>query len=419
MSTRLFILLIIFSASPCLSAADETRLPPAQATPGAPVSAEMAMPAGETVESETGEVPARESVSADAVTDPGETPKGEDAKAPAVAETAGEPAEGSPGESAGEPVSVEPVTAAGVTPGGEGEGAAVTTKAPAEPLATEAAAEAATDAGEQTAAPASSPLKASRFELFAGATLMRFDYAEFDSDGAWLDEETGWLPGMLLGATLSWPGQWYVSGRLDFFSGEVGYQGQTQSADPVLSGLPIVSQADTDIIDTVALLGHRFSRADVYAGLGYYFWRRNIQPTTTNGGLPVAGVLEFYSWTYFLLGTKLPLLDNEDNRFEFDLRLTRMLQAQMEVDFLGYGGYDNVYLNLGREWGLRLALPWTLQRFRPGLQLVVEPYYVRWNLGRSAVSELTINGAGTGSGVVEPRSETANYGISVYLRFLM
>ncbi len=415
MSTRLCILLIIFLAGPWRAVADEARLPPAQA----------AMPDGETVEGETGEAPAREPVSADAVTSTGETSRGEasgvDANAPAAAQAAGEPAEGAVGESVGEPASAEAVTAAGIMPGGEGDGAAVMTEVPDEPLAAEAevASEAAVSAGEQTAAPVSSPLKASRFELFAGATLMRFDYAEFDSDGAWLDEETGWLPGMLLGATLSWPGQWYVSGRLDFFSGEVGYQGQTQSADPVLSGLPIVSQADTDIIDIVALLGHRFARADVYAGLGYYFWRRNIQPTTTNGGLPVAGVLEFYSWSYFLLGTKLPLLENEDNRFEFELRLTRMLQAQMEVDFLGYGGYDNVYLNLGREWGLRLALPWTLQRFRPGLQLVVEPYYVRWNLGRSAVSELTINGAGTGSGVAEPRSETANYGISVYLRFLM
>lgn len=260
-------------------------------------------------------------------------------------------------------------------------------------------------------------LKASKLELFAGAAMMNFDYTEFDANGAWLDDENGWLPGLLLGGTLYWPGNWYASLALNYYFDDVEYQGQTQSDDPALSGLYISSRSDADIFDTTAIAGYRFSAARVYAGLGYYFWRRNIRPTVTNGGLRVAGILEFYSWTYALLGLNTQLFVKEDSYISLDVRVTRMLQAQMEVDFLGYGGYDNASLNLGEDWGLRLALPWTVRLSAVNdATITIEPYYYRWDLNRSNVAELTVNGVGTGSGVVEPQSETRNFGISVYFR---
>jgi len=260
-------------------------------------------------------------------------------------------------------------------------------------------------------------LNASKLELFAGVSMMNFDYTEFDTNGAWLDDENGWLPGLLLGGTLYWPGNWYASLELNYYFGDVIYEGQTQSDDPALSGLYINSRSDTDIFDTTAIVGYQFSAARVYAGLGYYFWRRNIRPTLTNGGLRVAGMLEFYSWSYALLGFNTPLFVKEDSRINLDIRVTRMLQAQMEVDFLGYGGYDNSNLNLGEDWGLRLALPWTFRLSATNdATITIEPYYYRWDLNRSNVAELTVNGVGTGSGVVEPQSETRNLGISVYFR---
>ncbi len=260
-------------------------------------------------------------------------------------------------------------------------------------------------------------LNASKLELFAGASMMNFDYTEFDTNGAWLDDENGWLPGLLLGGTLYWPGNWYASLELNYYFGDVTYEGQTQSDDPALSGLYINSRSDADIFDTTAIVGYQFSVARVYAGLGYYFWRRNIRPTLTNGGLQVAGLLEFYSWSYALLGFNTPLFVKEDSRINLDIRVTRMLQAQMEVDFLGYGGYDNSNLNLGEDWGLRLALPWTFRLSATNdATITIEPYYYRWDLNRSNVAELTVNGVGTGSGVVEPQSETRNLGISVYFR---
>ena len=246
---------------------------------------------------------------------------------------------------------------------------------------------------------------------------MNFDYTEFDTDNSWLDDEKGALPGVLLGSVLHWPNA-YISLALNYHFGDVTYRGQTQSVNPDLSGLPINSRSDTDIFDTTVIAGYQFSTLTAYGGVGYYFWRRNIRPTTTDSGLSVAGILEFYSWTYALIGLNTPLVKNDEYQLDLDIRVTRMLRANMEADFQGFGGYDNAMLNLGEDWGLRLAFPW---RFRSSGQstITVEPYYTTWNLKRSAVTELSRGGVGAGSGVVEPRSETRNFGILVYIRFLM
>lgn len=262
------------------------------------------------------------------------------------------------------------------------------------------------------------PYQVKRVEFLAGASLMNFGYIEYDINGAWLDEENGVLPGLLFGGTLYWT-NWYASLMLNYHFGDVEYQGQTQSIDPDLSGLPINSRSDTDIFDTTAIAGYQFSALTAYGGLGYYYWRRNIRSTTTDNGLSVAGVLEFYSWTYAILGLNIPVVKNGDFHLNLDVRATRMLDANMEVDFQGFGGFDIAMLNLGEDWGVRLALPWTFRAFGDSSMLTVEPYYTTWNIGRSSVTELTINGEGTGSGVVEPRSETRNYGILMYIRFLM
>lgn len=264
------------------------------------------------------------------------------------------------------------------------------------------------------------PMKASRLEFFAGTSLMNLGYTEFDSNGAWYDDEIGPLPGFLLGGMLYWPDNWYASLQLNAYFGDVAYRGQTQSFEsPALSGLSINSRSDAGIFDTTAIAGYRFSTISLYGGVGYYFWRRNIRPTTLNNGLQVAGLLEFYSWSYALLGVNAPLVGVGASRISLDVRATRMLQANMEVNFLGYGGYDNARLNLGEDWGLHLALPWTFPSFAHGPTIIIEPWYTRWDLKRSNAVELTANGAYTGSAVHEPRSETRNFGISVYFRFLM
>ncbi len=263
-----------------------------------------------------------------------------------------------------------------------------------------------------------SPPKELQVEFFVGASLMNFGYTEFAEDGAWLDEENGVLPGLLIGGSLHWS-RLYASLAMNYHFGEVDYQGHTQSVNPALSGLPISSISDADIFDTTAIAGYQFSSVSVYGGVGYYFWRRNIRPTVTDSGLSVAGVLEFYSWSYALLGVKTELWRNWTSHIELDLRATRMLQANMEVDFLGFGGYDNARLNLGEDWGLRLAVPWTFPFSENNSSIVIEPFYTRWDLKRSSVTELTAGGVATGSGVVEPRSETRNFGISIYFRYLM
>lgn len=263
------------------------------------------------------------------------------------------------------------------------------------------------------------PQKVSALEFFAGISMMNMDYTEFGKDGAWYDDEVGTLPGVLLGGTVTWLNG-YASVELNAYSSDVRYRGVTQSFKSAsLSGLPINSRSDANIFDTTVIAGHRFSAVTLYGGIGYHFWRRNIHPTTLNNGLSVSGLLEFYSWSYALLGADVPISGIRSSCISLDVRAMRMLQARMEVNFLGYGGYDNANLNLGEGWGLRLALPWIVHSSSSGPTITIEPWYVRWDLNRSNAAGLTANGNYTGSAVVEPKSETRNFGISVYFKFLM
>ena len=102
-----------------------------------------------------------------------------------------------------------------------------------------------------------------------------------------------------------------------------------------------------DIIDVNLIVGRYFGgagryRSAIYAGLGYYYWERNILPTGVVGGL-----FETYEWSYALLGGKFSLLKSSDNGLLLDVRLRRMLNATMDIDFLGYQNLDNLELDLG------------------------------------------------------------------------
>jgi hypothetical protein len=185
----------------------------------------------------------------------------------------------------------------------------------------------------------------------------------------------------------------------------VEYDGQTQT------GTPIITDTEEDIIDVNLIVGRYFGgaaayRSAIYAGLGYYYWERNILPTGN-----VSGLFETYEWSYALLGGKFSLLKSSNNGLLLDVRLRRMLDATMEVDFLGYQNLDNLELDIGEEWSLRVALPY-IMTIDQHARFSIEPYLTTWFIGRSPDEQITSGGVPIGITAYEPRSETTNVGIS-------
>ena len=127
---------------------------------------------------------------------------------------------------------------------------------------------------------------------------------------------------------------------------------------------------------------------------------------------PPPGLLEHYQWLYGLIGGYLKLDSNADSEIGIDVRLTRMLWAEIDVKSVGGVSCTGDALDLGKETNFRIAMPWKLKR-QNSLVWLIEPYIEQWDIGRSNTKEIT---CGLLSGfVIEPRSTTRNFGVNIQM----
>lgn len=267
---------------------------------------------------------------------------------------------------------------------------------------------------------------AEQIEFEIGAGLMAFDYVEYGDasgtynsfdgdDNTFLDGESGLIPGVVMKLRTNkkifyeWEGSLYYN--------QVEYDGQTQS------GIPITTKSDALIIDTHFNVGYDFKPSfgrdsKIYGGLGYRYWYRNILPTIINSpgsaddGKTVAGLFEEYTWFYALLGYAVNFDATNNVKVGLDFRLTKMLNAKMDLDYLGFDGRDNLSFNLGRRYGARFAIPIKIKSSHTSY--TITPYYEIIDIGISNSVPVTRNGVQVGGLIAwEPRSETRNVGIEV------
>lgn len=261
---------------------------------------------------------------------------------------------------------------------------------------------------------------ASAGQVWFGVSALDFGYKEFDdTDGTVPNREDGWLPGLVFGYRED-RNRWF--GHLDasFHWGEVDYDGETQDG--------VAARTDTDerIVDVSYRFGYWFGaeeqpRVAPYAGLGYRNWRREIQDGQDINGRPVQGLLERYHWAYLVVGVEANLRYSEMSEWGLDLRLTRTVDAKMELDGfpmrLNDGTVilvDDATFDLGERTGGKAIFYW---RYHYGSDASVEiaPFYEQWDIGRSPDTVLTSGGNPAGV-AFEPRSETRNYGVSLSIK---
>ena len=262
---------------------------------------------------------------------------------------------------------------------------------------------------------------AAKSEVQVGLGFIAFNYTEYGDgdtnydtdegdDNIFLDGETGFIPGFIFKVKNS-----YIRSYTEWVGGiyynVIDYKGQTQS------GTPLTTVSDALLIDSHLKLGWKFSPSysrnqSIYAGLGYRYWLRNIHSGKDVNGNPVAGLLEEYYWPYALLGYEVDFEASKNVNVGLDFRLTKMFDANMDIDFLGFGGYDSTFVDLGNRIGARFALPIEIRL--SGGSYFVTPYYEIIDIGISNLVPVTIKGVQQGSSAVaEPRSETRNVGIEL------
>lgn len=244
------------------------------------------------------------------------------------------------------------------------------------------------------------------FEI--GTGLIDFDYVEYDANNVFLDGESGLIPGVIM--KLKTDTKVYFGWEGGLYYNKIKYDGQTQG------GTPVKTNSDAFIADTHFKVGGNIIHLSgveqqIYLGTGYRYWYRNIRSGQDILGNPVAGLLEEYRWYYGLLGYAVHFNASNNVNIGFDFRLTKMFNAKLDVDFLGFGGFDDTTLDLGNKAGARFAMPIKIKTGRSSI--IVAPYYELIDIGRSNDVRVTIGGVPTTTVTHEPRSETRNVGVEV------
>ena len=237
--------------------------------------------------------------------------------------------------------------------------------------------------------------------VWLGATVMEFDYEEFDDQDDSLDREDGVLPGVNAGASIEGD-RWFVESGLLWSYGRVDYHSPEDD-----------SETDEQILNLEVIAGTPMfasgrQQVSLVAGAGYRNWQRDIYSTPTANGLN-----ETYQWYYWLLGLRGEHEFNERTRIVADVQLTRTANPEVDVQFKA--NYDDVSLDLGEETGFKAGLT-LLRKMSGSTSLWLTPWYERWELGRSKDKDLYQSGVPVGT-VWEPRSETHNYGVNFGVRW--
>ena len=235
-------------------------------------------------------------------------------------------------------------------------------------------------------------------------SLMDFGYKEFDDNDEILNREDGYLPGFTLSIDApnsSWP----LTTEISLYARDVLYDGQTQT------GTPIPSRTDEIIFDlslmlSKKLVGRNLSPEQLYYGIGYRYWRRDIRDTRTAAGIPVSGVLEIYQIPYVLLGSRWDVARSERINWSLDLRLTHTVLSKMTVKL-----FEETTLDLGERFGGRFSI--TAEYLSNNAKnFYIEPFYEYWQFGKS---DIRFN-SGLGN-IFEPRSTTNNLGVNIGIRW--
>lgn len=216
--------------------------------------------------------------------------------------------------------------------------------------------------------------------------IMYFNYEEFDDNKVTLDTEIGFIPGFSFNIQ-----EKQNSIGVHIFSGEVEYDGQTQS------GIPVITDTDESLY-------YFYFRHDIqnnnkshnfFIGVNYNIWERFIQGTPG-----VSSLYEEYKWWHIEAGLTLERSLINNTKFKLELAGLRNFNGTMLVDLDSFG-YGSPTLNLGDKFGLRSLLSVDLKTdVYSTMSVGVE--YKYWGFGKSNTETLS-NGIDTIS-ILEPES---------------
>ena len=218
--------------------------------------------------------------------------------------------------------------------------------------------------------------------------LSYFNYEEFGLDNATLNKEIGLLPGISF--TLQ---QQEHSIGAHIFSGEVEYDGHTQSGDPHTTNTDESLYYFYYRYDFLTDLSHH----NYFLSVNYNFWERFIQANNNVGSL-----YEEYSWWHLEAGMHTYRQIQNQQKINYEIAIFRTFNGEILVDLENFD-YGKPVLDLGDKFGARGMISYDLKTdYNTLITMGLE--YKFWGFGRSNTKNIS-DGVTTIS-VTEPESET-------------
>ena len=198
-----------------------------------------------------------------------------------------------------------------------------------------------------------------------GVWIQDYKWTEYADNGNKLLEEAGNLYGVTCDIESTKNIIGWRSG-IDFFIGQVEYDGQTWTEMPIKTDVLYVgTKIYADVVPGYRLNSGLWLKS--FAGLGGEFWLRDLDDTKTSNGDPVKGAREWWGCVYGRLGlgveypvteeigvfaeagVKLPIYARNEANFFVSGNPSAHLEP--ELDFSGFG---NIGLRW-KQWGARVS----------------------------------------------------------------
>jgi hypothetical protein len=236
------------------------------------------------------------------------------------------------------------------------------------------------------------------FSVHTGGRYVRMD--EFDDDGKRLVRESGWLPGIGVGAKYNWT-DWHIRLAGELYRNDITYDGQLQN------GAPFKSETETDQQRITLEVGKRISDTiELLAAAEHDIWRRDIQ------GRGRIGLHERYSSWRFLAGAR-----GEISRFDAGIVSLHGYAVFSQAERLRVRPdrqvFDTTTLKTEPAVGARLGFGFQPAGF-PNLSFETDLDWIRVDRSKSVVA--TRNGFPART-IWQPEHERAALGIRMHYRF--
>ncbi len=239
----------------------------------------------------------------------------------------------------------------------------------------------------------------------AAASLLNFDYEEFDESGNSFNTEKGIIPGAFIYISSTGKSSRLTnSAGVELYGGQVNYDGETQS------GIPLT----TDTNETIYRLFYKLNGSlenygvSAYGKVTWQQWDRDILSNRLTSGL-----FERYQWWAFELGFSLPLHKDNKSTWLFELGATRTSNGTIQID-LDRQGFGRPELDLDNGSGFTTALRYQFTMSARS-EIGFELRHQLWTFGRSNTK--TISNGSILLDITEPRSVSKHSSASITYRY--